>query len=112
ILCYTLTRIKQDDIIEVEKLLQSKLNPKKRENVMKSIAHHWMQQGKEEAKAEAKAEAVKLVNIKMQEEKAIMVKKMQEEKIAIARNLIKAGLKIDLIATSTGLNEDEIKKLK
>ncbi|ABV78703.1 putative coproporphyrinogen III oxidase [Rickettsia bellii str. RML An4] len=37
---------------------------------------------------------------------------MQEEKIAIARNLIKAGLKIDLIATSTGLNEDEIKKLK
>lgn len=110
ILCYTLTRIKQDDIIEVEKLLKSKLNPKKRENVMKSIAHHWMQQGKEEA--EAKAEAVKLVNIKMQEKKAIMVKKMQEEKIAIARNLIKAGLKIDLIATSTGLNEDEIKKLK
>ncbi len=45
ILCYTLTRIKQGDIIEVEKLLKSKLNPKKRENVMKSIAHHWMQQG-------------------------------------------------------------------
>jgi hypothetical protein len=47
--------IKQDDIIEVEKLLQSKLNPKKRENVMKSIAHHWMQQGKEEAREEAEA---------------------------------------------------------
>ncbi|ASX28157.1 transposase [Rickettsia sp. MEAM1 (Bemisia tabaci)] len=93
ILYYTLTRIKQDDIIEVEKLLKSKLNPKKRENIMKSIAHHWIQQGREE-------------------EKAIMVEKMQEEKIAIARNLIKAGLKIDLIATSTGLNEDEIKKLK
>ncbi|WP_341794471.1 transposase [Rickettsia endosymbiont of Rhinocyllus conicus] len=92
-----MTKIKQSDIIEVEKLLKSKLNPKKRENVMKSIAHHWMQQGKEEAREEAKA---------------IMAEKMQEEKIAIARNLIKAGLKIDLIATSTGLNEDEIKKLK
>ncbi|KJV89194.1 hypothetical protein [Rickettsia bellii] len=51
ILCYTLTRIKQDDIIEVEKLLKSKLNLKKRENIMKSIAHHWMQQGREEEKA-------------------------------------------------------------
>nr|WP_016948285.1 MULTISPECIES: hypothetical protein [unclassified Rickettsia] len=51
ILYYTLTRIKQDDILEVEKLLQSKLNPKKRENIMKSIAYHWMQQGREEEKA-------------------------------------------------------------
>ncbi|ARD85969.1 transposase [Rickettsia bellii] len=108
ILCYTLTRIKQDDIIEVEKLLQSKLNPKKRENVMKSIAHHWMQQGREEEKAimaknmksiahhwiqqgkeeareEAKAEAkaVKLVNIKMQKEKVMMTKKMLKEGIPL-----------------------------
>ncbi|WP_341794771.1 transposase [Rickettsia endosymbiont of Rhinocyllus conicus] len=83
ILCYTLTRIKQGDIIEVEKLLKSKLNPKKRGNVMKSIAHHWMQQGKEEAREEAKAEAVKLVNIKMQEEKITMAKKMLKEGIPL-----------------------------
>ncbi|MCC8370188.1 MAG: transposase [Rickettsia endosymbiont of Stiretrus anchorago] len=74
-----MTRIKQDDIIEVEKLLKSKLNPKKRENVMKSIAHHWMQQGKEEAREEA----VKLVNIKMQEEKITMAKKMLKEGIPL-----------------------------
>lgn len=42
---------------------------------MKSIAHHWIQQGKEEAREEAKAEAVKLVNIKMQEEKLLWQRK-------------------------------------
>ncbi|HJD61824.1 MAG TPA: Rpn family recombination-promoting nuclease/putative transposase [Rickettsia endosymbiont of Columbicola hoogstraali] len=81
ILCYTLTRIKQDDIIEVEKLLKSKLNPKKRENVMKSIAHHWMQQGIEEAKA-------------------IMAKKMLER-----------NKPLDEIIYFTGLAKEEVEKL-
>ncbi|HJD67580.1 MAG TPA: transposase [Rickettsia endosymbiont of Bembidion lapponicum] len=50
---------------------------------MKSIAHHWIQQGKEEARAEAKAEAVKLVNIKMQKEKVMMAKEMLKESIPL-----------------------------
>ncbi|XVN40928.1 MAG: Rpn family recombination-promoting nuclease/putative transposase [Rickettsia endosymbiont of Argas persicus] len=41
ILCYTLTKIKQSDIIEVEEILKSKLNPEQREEIMESIAHHW-----------------------------------------------------------------------
>jgi predicted transposase/invertase (TIGR01784 family) len=35
-----------------------------------------------------------------------------EEKIAIAKNLLKAGLAIDLIAESTGLSIDEVARLK
>ncbi|HJD60717.1 MAG TPA: transposase [Rickettsia endosymbiont of Columbicola hoogstraali] len=50
---------------------------------MKSIAHHWMQQGKEEAIEEAKAEAVKLVSIKMLKEKITMAKKMLKEGIPL-----------------------------
>jgi predicted transposase/invertase (TIGR01784 family) len=90
-----LTRIKQDDILEVEKLLQSKLNPKKRENVMKSIAHHWMQQGKEEAREEA----VKLVNIKMQEEKITMAKKM-----------LKEGIPLESVIKITELSKADLEK--
>ncbi|KJV92538.1 hypothetical protein RBEMOGI_1170 [Rickettsia bellii str. RML Mogi] len=110
ILCYTLTRIKQDDIIEVEKLLQSKLNPKKRENVMKSIAHHWIQQGKEEAREEAKAEAVKLVNIKMQKEKVMMTKKMQEEKITMAKKMLKEGIPLESVIKITELSKADLER--
>ncbi len=93
-----MTKIKQSDIIEVEKLLKSKLNPKKRENIMKSIAQHWMQQGKEEAKAEAKAEAVKLVNIKI-----------QEEKITMAKEMMKEGFSLESVIKITKLSKAEIK---
>lgn len=99
ILCYTLTRIKQDDVIEIEKLLKSKLNPKKRENIMKSIAHHWIQQGKAEEREEAKAEAVKLVNIKMQKEKITMVKKM-----------LKEGIPLESVIKITKLSKEDLEK--
>lgn len=33
------------------------------------------------------------------------------EKIVIAKNLLKAGLSIDIIAESTGLSREEIQKL-
>ncbi|HJD55334.1 MAG TPA: transposase [Rickettsia endosymbiont of Pyrocoelia pectoralis] len=35
----------------------------------------------------------------------------KKEKIIIAKNLIKAGLKTDLIITSTGLKKEETEKL-
>ena len=102
ILCYTLTRIKQDDLIEVEKLLQSKLNPKKRENVMKSIAHHWMQQGKEEAKA--------IMLKKMQEEKIIMAEKVQEEKVMMAKEMMKEGFSLESVIKITKLSKEDLEK--
>ena len=53
---------------------------------MISLAHHWEQQGIE--------------------------KGIRKEKITIAKNLIKAGLTTDLIASSIGLKKEEIEKLK
>ena len=52
---------------------------------MKSIAHHWMQQGKEEAREEAKA---------------IMAEKMLEK-----------NKPLDEIIYFTGLAKEEVKKL-
>lgn len=75
ILFYTLTKIKQSDIMEVENILKSKLNSKKREKIMGSIVEHWLQEGR------------------------------RKGKIIIAKNLIKAGLKTDLIIASTGFKK-------
>ena len=86
ILCSTLTKIKQSDIMGVENILKSKLNSKKREKIMGSIVDHWLQEGREEGR--------------------------RKEKIIIAKNLIKAGLKTDLIIASTGLKKEEIEKLQ
>ncbi|MGL9759648.1 MAG: Rpn family recombination-promoting nuclease/putative transposase, partial [Wolbachia sp.] len=36
----------------------------------------------------------------------------QEEKIEVAKNSLKAGVSIDVIAEITGLSLDEIKKLR
>ncbi|BBJ31176.1 hypothetical protein RAS_02850 [Rickettsia asiatica] len=52
----------------------------------KSILDHWLQEGREEGR--------------------------RKEKIIIAKNLIKAGLKTDLIIASTRLKKEEIEKLQ
>jgi predicted transposase/invertase (TIGR01784 family) len=83
---YTLTRIKEDDKIELEEIFKSHLNPNLGAKIMGSLAHHWEQQGIEKGR--------------------------KKEKIIIAKNLIKAGLKTDLIITSTGLKKEEIEKLQ
>lgn len=85
ILSYTLNKIKENDKIEVEKMLKSHLNPNLGAKIMGSLAHHWEQQGIERGR--------------------------RKEKIIIAKNLIKAGLKIDLIIASTRLKKEEIEKL-
>ncbi|WP_419235021.1 Rpn family recombination-promoting nuclease/putative transposase [Rickettsia endosymbiont of Nabis limbatus] len=79
---YTLTKIKEDDKIELEKILKSHLNPELGVIIMGSLAHRWEQDGR------------------------------KKEKITIAKKLIKAGLKTELIITSTGLQKEEIEKLK
>ena len=90
-----MTKIKQDDIITVEEILKSKLNPKKRENIMKSIAHHWMQQGKEEGIKKA----TKLANIKMQKEKIVMAKEMMKE-----------GFSLESVIKITKLSKEDLEK--
>ncbi|WP_256621344.1 transposase [Rickettsia sp. TH2014] len=71
-------------------MLKSHLNPKKREKIMVSIARNWELKGIEKGRQEGR----------------------RKEKIIIAKNLIKAGLKTDLIIASTGLKKEEIEKLQ
>ena len=58
---------------------------------MKSIAHHWMQQGKEEAKA-------------------IMLKKMQEEKVTMAKEMLKEGIPLGSVIKITKLSKKELER--
>ena len=94
ILCYTLTKIKQSDIIEVEKILQSKLNPKKRERIMGSIAHHWLQEGRKEGIERGKERG-------KEEEKILIVKEMKKERIPF-----------ETIMKITKLSKEEVEKIK
>ncbi|XVN41586.1 MAG: Rpn family recombination-promoting nuclease/putative transposase [Rickettsia endosymbiont of Argas persicus] len=104
ILCYTLTRIKQSDIIEVEKILQSKLNPKRREKIMGSIAYHWMQQGRKEGKEEGRKEGIK-------EGREEGIKRGKEEKILMVKEMKKEGISIETILKITKLSRKEVEKL-
>ncbi|KJV77854.1 transposase [Rickettsia hoogstraalii str. RCCE3] len=46
ILYYTLTKIEQADKIKLENLLSTKLNPEIGTRLMRSLAEHWQQEGK------------------------------------------------------------------
>ena len=102
ILYYTLPSIDKNDKIELEKLLISTLNEEKGAELMTSLAQAWKEEGIEIGildgikigKAEGKAEGE------------------HKKAVAVAINLLKAGLMIDLIAESTGLSAEEIVKLK
>jgi len=114
ILLYTLTKIDETDKIEIENILKSHLNPKLGEKIMGSIvgsiAHHWEQEGLKQGIKKGIEQGIER-GIEQGIERGIE-RGREEEKINIAKNLVKAGLRINLIANSTGLNEDEIKKLK
>ncbi|KJW02630.1 hypothetical protein REIP_0642 [Rickettsia endosymbiont of Ixodes pacificus] len=43
-----MTKISQNDIIEIEKILKSHLNPEEGEQIMGSIVEHWLQEGRQE----------------------------------------------------------------
>ncbi|WP_341789158.1 MULTISPECIES: transposase [unclassified Rickettsia] len=58
---------------------------------MKSIAHHWMQQGREE-------------------EKAIMAKKIQKEKVIMAKKMLKEGISLDSVIKITKLSKEDLEK--
>lgn len=65
ILFYTLTKIKQTDKIELEKLLISQLNQETGEKLMVSLARHWeeegIQKGKEKGIQIGKAKLIKIM---------------------------------------------------
>lgn len=49
---------------------------------------------------------------KLDQNDIIEIEKILKSQYNIAKNLIKAGVKTDLIATSTGLKNEEVEKLK
>ncbi|WP_341764351.1 Rpn family recombination-promoting nuclease/putative transposase [Candidatus Tisiphia endosymbiont of Beris chalybata] len=105
ILRYTLTRIKQDDKIELEKLLTATLNQETGTKLMSSLAQHWEQIG--EAKGIQIGEAkgiqigeVKGIQIGKAEGKAEMIKMMRNN-----------GYSIEEISRITKLSITEISTL-
>ncbi|MCC8467962.1 MAG: transposase [Rickettsia endosymbiont of Eriopis connexa] len=81
-----MNKIKENDKIEIERLLKSHLNPELGEEIMGSIVDHWLQEGREEGR---------------KKEKIIMVKEMKKE-----------GFSLEAIMKITKLDKKEIEKLK
>nr|WP_265040652.1 hypothetical protein [Wolbachia endosymbiont (group A) of Ectemnius continuus] len=48
----------------------------------------------------------------LRKEEGILAKKLDEGKIEVAKNLLKADISIDIISQTTGLPQDEIKRLQ
>ena len=71
---------------QLTQIITENLQPKDSGNVMRSIAQAYIEEG--EARGEVK------------------------KAMSIARNLLKAGLSPDIIADSTGLSKEQVKKLK
>jgi len=97
ILFYTLNKIKENDKIELEKMLKSHLNPELGGKLMGSLAHHWQQEGMEIQKAKD----VKITELMIKKEKITLAKKMLTDKEPIAK-----------IIKYTDLTREEIEKLK
>jgi predicted transposase/invertase (TIGR01784 family) len=97
LLYYTLDFIDQNDKMNLEEILITTLNKEKGQEIMSSLAQHWKEEGIEKG-------------IK----KGIEIEKSRSEAtiITIAKNLLKSGLSIDVIAESTGLSKSQIEDLK
>jgi len=90
ILCYTLTKIEQNDKIKLENILKSRLNPEIGEEFMGSLAHHWMQEGIEQGREQGKEQGI----------------------LFIAKKMLKDKEPIEKIVKYTGLHKKDIEKLK
>ncbi len=88
VLYYILPHVSKNDIMNLEDILHETLT-KEGNKLMQSITEHWKQEGIQLGKQEG----------------------IQQEKFIIAKNLLTKHLDITLIADSTGLSIDEIKKL-
>ncbi|HJD56484.1 MAG TPA: Rpn family recombination-promoting nuclease/putative transposase [Rickettsia endosymbiont of Pyrocoelia pectoralis] len=96
-LSYSLTKVKQTDKIELENMLKARLNPKIEEEIMGSIAHHWLQEGIEKG---------------MQLQKIKDMEMLKAEKISMAKEMKKEGVTLEAIIKITKLTKEEIEKLK
>ncbi|KJW02150.1 hypothetical protein REIP_0153 [Rickettsia endosymbiont of Ixodes pacificus] len=88
-LSYSLTKIDQTDKIELENMLKTCLNPKVEEEIMGSIAHHWLQEGIEKG--------IQIGEMKLAE---------------MAKKMLRKNKPLDEIIEFTGLTEREIEELK
>ena len=101
LLFYTLTKIEKNDKIELQKLLDNKLNPQNSQEIMGSLAQHWMEEGIEigEAKGIEKGiEKGKIVGI-------------TEGKAELIKTMLKNGSDIQTISKLLGMSVTEIRKL-
>ncbi|BBJ31685.1 hypothetical protein RAS_07940 [Rickettsia asiatica] len=97
ILYYTLTRIEENDKIEIAKILKSHLNPKVEEEIMVSLAHHWMQEGIEKGRQECRKEAIQIGEMKLAE---------------MAKKMLRKNKPLDEIIEFTGFTKKEIEELQ
>jgi len=88
-LSYSLTRVEQADKIKLENMLKESLNPKIEEEIMESIAHHWLQEGIERG----------------------IEKGRKTEKITLAKKMLTDKEPIAKIIKYTDLKKEEIEKL-
>jgi len=85
----------------LQKIIKENI-PKDEVKIMRTIADYYMERGENrgvaigEARGIAKGEALG----------------MEKKAVVIAKNLLKAGISLDVIAKSTGLSTSEIQKIK
>ena len=111
---YTLTKIEQDDKVKLENLLSTKLNPEIGTRLMRSLAEHWQQEGKELGILEG-LQVGEAKGIQIGEAKGIQIGKAEgkaEERVEIAKKLLSQGCNIALISSVTGLDEAFINSLE
>ncbi|AFC69924.1 transposase [Rickettsia amblyommatis] len=80
-----MNQIRENDRIEIEKMLKSHLNPALGGNLMNSLAHSWKQEGIEEGR--------------------------KKEKITMAKEMKKEGLSLEAIMKITKLDKKDIEQL-
>ncbi len=96
-LWYTDTKLPEERQSELEQLLAKYLSEEEKGNIMRTIAQKYIDEG--EARGQARGEA--RGEIRGEEKKAM----------AVAKNLLKVGVSIDIISTSTGLSKKVIEEL-
>jgi predicted transposase/invertase (TIGR01784 family) len=105
ILTYTLIKIEKSDKIELEKILNSRLNNQQGEKLMTSLAHHWKEEGVQEGMQIGEAKGMQIGEAKgMQIGEA-------KGKYEVAKNMLNAGSDIAFISKVTGLSIAEINNL-
>ena len=97
ILCYTLTKISQNDIIGIEKILKSHLNPEVEEEIMVSIARSWELKGIEKGRKEGRQEGINIGEMKLAE---------------MAKRMLRKNKPLDEIVEFTGFTKKGIEELQ